>query len=327
MTKITAYSCRKDELDFFAQFGKKYNAQITLHTEPPTPETAGLAAGSACVSMITTPMTEPLLEKFKNLGVGFISTRSIGYDHIDIAAAKKLGIRIGNVSYSTDSVADYAVMLILMATRKIKAILNKSAAQDYSLKGVQGRELHNMTVGVAGTGRIGSTVIRRLSTFGCRILAYDLYENEEVKQYAEYVPLEKFLVQSDLVTLHMPATKDNRHFLDRDAFARMKDGVFLVNTARGALVDTAAFIDAVESGKVAGAALDVVEHETGLYYNDLKCRVIANRELAVLRSFPNVLITPHTAFYTDQAVSDMVENSVRSCVQFARGEENPWEVK
>ena len=205
MIKITAYSCRKDELDYFAQFGKKYNAQITLHTEPPTMETAGLAAGSTCVSMITTPMTEPLLEKFKSLGVGFVSTRSIGYDHIDVAAAKKLGVRVGNVSYSTDSVADYAVMLILMATRKIKAILDRSAAQDYSLKGVQGRELHNLTVGVAGTGRIGRTVIRRLSGFGCRILAYDLYENEEVKQYAEYVPLEEFLAQSDLVTLHMPA--------------------------------------------------------------------------------------------------------------------------
>lgn len=325
--KITVYNCREDETDYFAQFGKKYNTELSLHTESPTMETAGLAAGSPCISVITTPMTEPLLQTFKSLGVGFVSTRSIGYDHIDLAAAKKLGVRIGNVSYSPDSVADYTVMLILMATRKMKTILGRSAVQDYSLKGVQGSELHNLTVGVAGTGRIGRTVIRRLSGFGCRLLAYDLYKNEEAKRYAEYVPLERFLAESDLITLHMPATRENHHFLNRDAFARMKDGVFLVNTARGALVDTGDLIDAVESGKVGGAALDVVEHETGLYYNDLKCQVIGNRELAVLRSFPNVLVTPHTAFYTDQAVSDMVENSIRSCVLFARGEENPWEVK
>lgn len=325
--KITVYSCRKDETDYFAQFGKKYNAELGLHTESPAMDTAELAAGSSCISVITTPMTEPLLQKFRSLGVGFVSTRSIGYDHIDLAAAKKLGVHIGNVSYSPGSVADYTVMLILMATRKMKAILGRSAVQDYSLKGVQGRELHNLTVGVAGTGRIGRTVIRRLSGFGCRLLAYDLYENDETKRYAEYVPLERFLAESDLITLHMPATRENHHFLDRNAFAKMKDGVFLVNTARGSLVDTGDLIDAVESGKVGGAALDVVEHETGLYYNDLKCRVVGNRELAVLRSFPNVLVTPHTAFYTDQAVSDMVENSIRSCVLFARGEENPWEVK
>lgn len=324
--KLTVYSCRKDEAGYFTRFGEKYGVELAVHEENPTLETVELAKGSPCISLITTPVDEPLLRRFRELGVGFVSTRSIGYDHIDIAAAERLGVRVGNVSYAPDSVADYTVMLILMATRKMKAILTRSAVQDYSLKGVQGIELHNLTIGVAGTGRIGRTVIRRLSGFGCRILACDLYENEETKRYAEYVSPDRLFAESDLITLHMPATKENYHFINREAFARMKDGVFLVNTARGTLIDTDDLIDAVESGKVGGAALDVVEHETGLYYNDLKCRVLENRGLAILRSFPNVLVTPHTAFYTDQAVSDMVENSIRSCVLFARGEKNPWEI-
>lgn len=324
--KITIYNCRADEAAYLAEFREKYGVELTGTKESPTSATVGLVEGCECISIITTPMTEELLRAYREAGVRYISTRSIGYDHIDLKAAERAGVHIGNVSYSPDSVADYTVMLILAATRRLKTILGKGSVQDFSLRGVKGREMHNLTVGVIGTGRIGRTVLRDLSGFGCRLLAHDLYENDAVRKIAEYVPLPELLRRSDVISLHMPATAENFHLIGRDAIAQMKDGVFLVNTARGSLIDTGALLDAVESGRIGGAALDVVENETGLYYNDLSTNVLPNRELAVLKSYPNVLVTPHFAFYTDQAVKDMVENSVKSCTLFARGEENPWQV-
>jgi D-lactate dehydrogenase len=218
-------------------------------------------------------------------------------------------------------------MFMLMTIRKIKAIVRLANAQDYSLAGVRGRELRSLTVGIAGTGRIGKRVIQNLSGFGCEILAFDKFQSEELRASARYVSWEELIAKSDLISLHMPAAEDNYHIINAESIAKMKDGVCIINTARGSLIDTEAFLDAVESGKIGGAALDVVEDEKGLYYNNLRGQVIPNRALAVLRSYPNVIITPHTAFYTDQAVSDMVENSLRSCIAFIRGEENPWEIK
>lgn len=325
--KILAYSHRSDETEYFKKFRERYNVDLTLTEEAPNLETADLAKGFDAISIITTPINAELMQKFYEIGVKFISTRTIGYDHIDTKKAKELNMHIGNVTYSPRSVADYTTMLILMATRKIKPILERSKVQDYSLIGVQGKELHNLTVGVIGTGRIGRTVIKNLSGFDCKIIAYDIYENEEVKNCVNYVSLDELFENSDVITMHAPATDDNYHLINKESIKKMKDGVFIINTARGSLINTDDFIDAIESKKIGGAALDVIEHETNLYYNDLKCEVLDNRELAILKSYPNVIVTPHTAFYTDQAVSDMVENSILSCILFMEGKENPWEIK
>jgi D-lactate dehydrogenase len=325
--KVFAYSLRSDEVDYFKSFSAANGIDLATCDAAPSLSTIGLSAGYPCVSIITTIITSEMVKAFYDAGVRFISTRTIGYDHIDLATARLTGMRVGNAPYSPDSVADYAIMLMLMITRRMKAILRKSAAQDFSLAGAQGVELHNLTVGIAGTGRIGRKIIRKLSLFGCKILACDLHESEEVRSYANYVSWDELSRKSDLISLHMPATPDNFHIVGRDSLANMKDGVFIVNTARGNLIDTEAFLDAVESGKVGGAALDVIENEAELYYNDLRGVPLATRDLALLKSYPNVLITPHTAFYTDQAVRDMVENSLRSCIAFQRGENNPWEVK
>lgn len=324
--KILAYSHRKDETEYFKKFSKKYNVQIELTDFEPNMDTAKLSKGIDYISIITTPINEELLKKFKDNGVKFISTRTIGYDHIDLESAKKLGIHIGNATYSPNSVADYTIMMMLMAMRKMKLIMARSSNQDFSLSMVQGKELPNMTVGVIGTGRIGETVIKHLSGFGCRIIAHDIYEKENVKKYAEYKDLEYVLKNSDIITLHMPATEDNYHLINKNTLKIMKDNVFIINTSRGSLINTDDFIEAIESGRIAGAALDVIEHESGLYYNDLKGQVLSNRHLAVLKSFPNVIVTPHTAFYTDQAVSDMVENSIKSILLFDQKKENPWQV-
>ena len=324
--KLIAYDCRPDELTYFKKFAQKYSVDLILSKEDPVAENVSAAEGCDCISMITTPMTRDLLQKYYDIGVRFISTRSIGYDHIDMKAAREIGMHVGNVSYTPNSVADYTLMLALMATRKIKQIVLRSEAQDFSLSGVQGAELHNLTVGVIGTGRIGRLVAQHFAAFGCRVAAYDLHENKELKGTVEYMPLASLLAESDLITLHMPATKDNYHMINAAAIASMKDGVYIINTARGSLVDTQALLDGVESGKVGGAALDVIENETGLYYNNLKNEILTNRDRAILKSYPNVIVLPHTAFYTDQAVSDMVEHSIESCLLFTQGKKNPWEI-
>ena len=324
--KILAYSHRNDETEYFKEFSKKYNVEVVLTEKEPSMESAELAKDFDCISIITTIVDAELVEKFHELGVKFISTRTIGYDHIDLQEAKKLGVNVGNATYSPTSVADYTIMMILMATRKMKLIMDCSNCQDYSLIGVQGKELPNLTVGVIGTGKIGKTVIKHLSGFGCEILAHDIYEQEEVKNCSKYVDLECLFKNSDIITLHMPATEDNYHMINKESLSKMKNGVFIINTARGSLINTEDFIEAIESGKVGGAALDVIEQESNIYYNDLKGQVLKNRDLAILKSFPNAIVTPHTAFYTDQAVSDMVENSIRSCILFNEKKENPWQV-
>ena len=324
--KILVYSHRKDETEYFKTFSKKYNVEIELTDKEPNMDTVKLSKGVDYISIITTPVNKELLKKFKENGVKFISTRTIGYDHIDLESAKKLGINIGNATYSPNSVADYTIMMMLMIVRKMKLIMERSTLQDFSLNMVQGREIQNMTVGVIGTGRIGETVIKHLSGFGCRIIAHDIYEKDTVKKYAEYKDLEYIFKNSDIITLHMPATDDNYHLINKDTIKIMKDNVYIINTSRGCLIDTDDLIEALESHKISGATLDVIENESGLYYNDLKGQILNNRHLAILKSFPNVIITPHTAFYTDQAVSDMVENSIKSILLFDEGKENPWQV-
>ncbi len=312
--KIAVYSCRPDEEAFFRQYEKKYGAELLISPLPPTPETALLARGCQAVNTITTPIGRELIDIWHQCGVRTISTRTVGYEHIDWKYAKELGISVSNVSYTPHTVAEYTVMTMLMAIRKMKTILTRYMGQDYSLTGIRGRELCHMTVGVIGTGKIGETVIRLLSSFGCRILAYSRTEKDSVKAYARYCGLETLYRESDLITLHAPATPDTFHMINRDSLASMKDGVVLINMARGSLIDTSSLIEALESGKVGAAALDVVENETGIYYQDFKCRPVGHHEMAVLQAMPNVLMTPHTAFFSDEAVDDMVRYSIENCI-------------
>lgn len=325
--KVTVYNCRAfDEKELFIEYAKEIGIELVLCGDAPDLDNVSLCRGSRCVDVITSKIDEPLIRAFHENGIEYISTRTIGYDHIDIEAAKACGIKVGNAPYGPSGVADYTVMLILMSIRKMSAILGRTRLQDYTLAGLNGRELKDLTVGVIGTGRIGATVIRDLSGFGCRILAYDLYEKEEVRQYADYVSLEQIWKDADVITLHTPLTQDNYHLIDKDSIAQMKDGVVIVNTARGALIDSDALIEAVEDGKVGAAGLDVVENEFGLYYYDHKSDILKNRELAMLRSFPNVTVSHHMAFYTRNYVETVVKDSLMSCKCYMEGRENPWEV-
>ena len=190
--KLFVYSYREfDEAEFFQKFAEKYQVELGICHDAPTMENAYLAEGYPYVSIITTKIDEELMNRFHALGVKMISTRTIGYDHIDLEAARKCGISVGNVTYSPECVADYTVMLMLMSIRKMKRIMQREEINDFSLPGIQGKEMPNFTVGVLGTGRIGRAVIRDISGFGCKIYAYDQYENDEVKKYAQYASLDE----------------------------------------------------------------------------------------------------------------------------------------
>lgn len=309
--KIAAYSYRDfDEAAFFEKFGKQYGVEILAIRERPTPENAHLAEGCEGVSVLTTPITEDIIKLWSRAGVKHISTRTIGYDHIDGKAAARYGLMVSNVTYSTGSVADYTVMIMLMALRRMKSIIKRAEGMDYSLNGSIGREIGALTVGIVGTGKIGTHVIHNLSGFGCSMLAYDPYPNEEAARFASYCSLEELFQKSDVITFHTPATESSFHMVNANSIRTMKDGVVLVNTARGSIIDTPAFIDAVESGKIGAAALDVIENELGIFYGDYKYQDIGHREMAILKDMPNVLMLPHMAFYTENAVSDMVEHSL-----------------
>lgn len=323
--KLFAYGCRPfDEEPFFRQHARELGVDLGISAVPVSLETAELAKGYDYISILTTPVDAVLMDRLQALGVKMISTRTIGYDHIDYRHAAEIGMGVSNVSYTPECVADYTVMLMLMSIRKMKRIMQRAVINDFTLKGINGGLLPERTVGVVGTGRIGKAVIRDLKGFGCKVYAYDLYPNPNLD--VEYLPLEELFRRCDLITLHMPLTADNFHMIDRDAIAKMPDGVILINTARGGLIDSDAMIEGLESGKIAACGLDVVEDEFQMYYYDRRSDVLGNRRLSILRDMPNVVVTPHMAFYTDRSVSDMVLNSMLSCLYDSRGEKNPWKV-
>lgn len=325
--KVFAYSYRElDEAPYFEKYSKELGIELAWTDRDPTLETAHLAKGYEYISTLLTKTEAPLLEEFSRMGVKMISTRLIGVDHIDVARAKQLGIRISNAPYGPHCVADFTLMLMLMSIRNMRQMMRRNEMNDFTLPGLEGLEMKNLTIGVLGTGKIGRAVISNLSGFGCKILAYDLFEQDEVKQYATYTGLDEIFATCDMITLHMPLTDDNFHIIGKEALYAMKPGVVIINTARGPLIDTQALIDALEAGKVGAAGLDVVEDELGLYHNDWKNTVIHNRFIPMLRGFNNVIVTSHKAYYTDQSVGDMVKNSLLGCYYAHNNMENPFEI-
>ncbi|GCB44330.1 D-lactate dehydrogenase VanH [Streptomyces sp. NL15-2K] len=311
--RITIYGCGPDEAVLFRELAPRFGVTPTITDAPVSEANVELASGSRCISVgHKTHVTNATLLALGQAGVTYISTRSIGYNHVDVEYADSVGISVENVTYSPDSVADYTLMLMLMMVREAKSIIRRSEIHDYRLSEVRGRELRDLTIGVIGTGRIGVAVMDRLRGFGCRILAHD----NRPKTAADYLPLDELLQRSDMVTLHAPLNADTRHLLNRQRMERMKHGALIVNTGRGALIDTEALVSALESGRLGGAALDVLEGEEGIFYADCRNKPIESKTLLRLHELPNVLISPHTAYYTDHALSDTVENSLINCLKF-----------
>ncbi|MDO0932737.1 D-lactate dehydrogenase VanH [Streptomyces sp. DG2A-72] len=319
-TGITVYGCGQDEAVLFQEMAPRFGVIPTITAAAVSEANIELAYGNRCISVShKTRIANSTLLALGRAGVAYISTRSIGYNHIDMEYADRVGISVENVAYSPDSVADYTLMLMLMAIRNTKSTVRRTDLHDYRLNDVRGKELRDLTVGVIGTGRIGTAVVDRLQCFGCRILAHD---NNARIAAADYVPLDELLRLSDIVTLHAPLTADTHHLLDRRRIERMKHGAFVINTGRGPLLDTEALVPALESGRLGGAALDVLEGEEGIFYADCRNKPIESKTLLRLQELSNVLITPHTAYYTDHALSDTVENSLTNCLKFESGNQH-----
>jgi D-specific alpha-keto acid dehydrogenase len=294
LVELTIYGCDLDEAALIREKAPYFGITPVITAAAVSGATIALAAGNRCIS---------------------VSHKSPVTNHIDVDFARSLGICVEGVAYSPDSVADYTLMLMLMAVRHAAETVRRADAHDYRLHESRGAELRDLTIGVVGTGRIGAAVIDRLGGFGCRIVAHD----RQQKTSAEYVSFDELLERSDIVTLHTPLDATTRHLMDRRAFERIKAGAYLVNTARGALVDTDALIAALESGRLAGAALDVVEGADGVFYSDHRNRSVAGTPLARLQALPNVIVTPHTAYFTQHALSDAVVNSLVNCLRFEKG--------
>jgi D-specific alpha-keto acid dehydrogenase len=314
-TGITIYGCGQDEAVLFREMAPRFGVLPAITEAAVSEANIELASGNRCISVgHKTQIANSALLALSRAGVKYISTRSIGYNHINMEYAKIVGLTVGNVSYSPDSVADYTLMLMLMAVRNAKSIILRADTHDYRLGDVRGKELRDLTIGVIGTGRIGGAVMDRLRGFGCRVLAYD----RRPKSAADYVSLDELLQLSDVVTLHTPLNSDTHHLLNRRRIEQMKRGAYIINTGRGSLLDTEALITALESGRLGGAALDVLEGEEGIFYADRRSKPIESKLVLRLQELPNVLISPHAAYYTDRALSDIVENSIINCLEFER---------
>lgn len=325
--KIFMYSLREyDELKYCKKFQKEMGIDFAYTTEYPSLDNAELAQGYDAVSMTPCNISAELIQRFYEMGVKYITCRSIGYDHVDLKKAGECGMRVSNVSYEPDGVANYAIMMMMMCLRKMTYILKRVELQDYSLKGKLGKDISSCTIGIIGTGKIGTTVIEHLSGFHCKIYAYDNYQNPIASQYAEYVDLDTLLAESDIISLHINATDENYHMIDDTAINKMKNDAIIINTARGKLIDDNALIQGLECGKIGAAGLDVLEDEDGLYYYNRMGDVMPHHNLAILRSFPNVILSPHTAFYTEDDVSNMVKGCFESLKAFELGTEAVHEV-
>lgn len=309
--KIIAYATRKDELESFDLLSKEYGHTITVEKDSFGLETAHLAKGHDAISIIgNCDCSRIPLEKIASYGIKYISIRAAGFDNVDLEACKDLGIKVTNVpAYSPSSVSEFVIGMALNLTRNIPTALDRVSKQDFSLQGLIGREIQDLTVGVVGTGRIGAKVARAFAGFGGKVIVNDLYENDEVKKFAQYKSLDDLLSEADIITLHCPLMDDNYHMINESTIKNMKDDVIIINAARGGLVDTEALIDGIKSGKIKGVAIDTYEHEAGIFFKDHSGSIIQDDSLARLMQFPNVLITPHYAFYTETAVKNIIETA------------------
>lgn len=316
--KVLAYCVRPDEMDGFDKFSKKYNHEVTTTPQAFSPESAALAEGYEGISILgNCKANREALEIISSLGIKYMATRSAGINNIDLEACKDLGIQVTNVpAYSPNSVSEFTIGLALNLTRKIGAAMGRVQVQNFGLNGLIGIELRNLTIGIIGAGRIGFNVIKAFAGFGCKIIAYDICENKEVEEYAEYKTIEEVYAESDIITLHCPLVDETYHMIDGKAIEQMKNGAILINASRGALVDAEALIRGLKSGKIRGAALDTYENETGIFHSDHTNSILQDDILARLLQFPNVIITPHFAFYTDEAVSNMVEVALSNLKDF-----------
>jgi D-lactate dehydrogenase len=283
------------------------------------PKTALLAAGSEAIcAFVNDVLDRATLTALHGSGVRLIALRCAGFNNVDLAAAQELGLTVTRVpDYSPYAVAEHAVALLLALNRKLPRAYNRVRESNFSLEGLVGFDLHGKTVGVVGTGKIGAVFAKIMSGFGCRLLAFDAFPRTDLP--VTYVDAAQLLAESDVISLHVPLLPETRYFLNATTIARLKPGAFIINTSRGALIETQALLDALKCGHLGGAALDVYEEEAGIFFHDLSGKVLQDDVLARLISLPNVLITSHQAFLTHEALANIAATTLETASAFERG--------
>lgn len=296
-----------------------------------TRETVSLATGFPCVcAFVNDRLDGETLSELIRGGTRLIALRSAGFNHVDLKVAAGLGIRVVRVpEYSPYAVAEHAVALILALNRKIHRAYARVREGNFSLDGLVGFDLHGKTVGIVGTGRIGAVMAKIMKGFGCEILLYDLKPQPELvtQLSGRYVDLDTLLQRSDIISLHVPLTPETRHMIDARALAITRPGVMLINTGRGALIDTRALIEFLKSGHLGSAGLDVYEEEEGIFFEDLSEQVLQDDVLVRLMTFPNVVLTAHQAFLTREALNNIAQTTLRNVSDFEQGKELANEVR
>lgn len=284
--------------------------------------TVNLAKGCEAVCVFVNDIVDaPVLAALAAQGTRLVATRSTGFNHIDAVAAERLGIAVVRVTdYSPHSVAEFAVGLLLAVNRKIARASTRTRDGNFELDGLMGFDLHGKTVGVVGTGKIGLIFAQIMRGFGCTVVGHDPYPATAFEALGgRYLPIDQLLACSDVVSLHCPLTAANHHIVDAAALAGMKHGCLLVNTSRGGLVDTEAAVGALKTGQLGGLALDVYEQEASLFFQDLSSTIITDDVIQRLVSFPNVIVTGHQAFFTEEAIGQIMATTIDSISAFEDG--------
>jgi D-lactate dehydrogenase len=321
--RVAVFSQKPYDREFLQAANASHRHELEFFEVHLNPSTAPLAKGfPALCAFVNDRLDAPTLETLAANGTRLVALRCAGFNNVDLAAADRLGVTVARVpAYSPYAVAEHTVGLMLTLNRKIHRAFNRVREGNFALDGLLGFDFHGKTVGIVGTGKIGLCVARILNGFGCRLLAYDPYPNPACEELGvEFVELPELLRRSSVITLHSPLTRETHHLINAEAIAQMPDGVMLINTSRGGLIDTPAVIEALKSGKIGYLGLDVYEEEADLFFEDLSQRPIQDDVFSRLLVFPNVLITGHQAFFTREALRNIADTTLANITAFETGE-------
>ncbi|KAF9141437.1 hypothetical protein BG015_001281 [Linnemannia schmuckeri] len=325
--KVVVFSAQPYDKCFLNQISQNHfpslHAEVVYHITPLSEESAPLAAhcDAVCV-FVNDCVNESVLKLLYEQGVRGVFLRCSGFDNVDLKAAEEFGMFVARVpAYSPEAIAEFSVALMLTLNRRTHRAYNRTREGNFNLGSLLGFNMHRKTVGIVGVGNIGLAVARILKGFGCNLVAHDPYESDDFKVLGSYTTLEDLLRQSDIVTLHCPLLDSTKHLINRDLLKCLKKGAMLINTSRGGILDTAAVIDALKSGQIGALGLDVYEKEASLFYVDRSSDIIHDDVFQRLVTFPNVLVTGHQAFLTEEALTEIAETTFQNLQHFADGSE------
>ena len=316
--KVAIFSAKKYDREFLNAANDSHH-ELRFFEPHLNEETVGLATGFEAVCVfVNDQVNAAVIAKLRSLGVRLIALRCAGYNNVDLSAATTHGITVVRVpAYSPYAVAEHAIALMLALNRKVHRAYNRVREGNFALDGLVGFDMHGKTVGLVGTGQIGTVVAQILTGFGCPTLAFDPFPNATCRSLGvHYVELNELLAQSDIISLHSPLTPENKHMIDRAAIARMRNGVMLINTSRGALLDTVAIIEGLKSGRIGYLGLDVYEEEEEIFFEDRSGLILSDDVFARLLTFPNVIITGHQAFVTREALLNIAVTTIDNITKF-----------